>query len=255
MENYIKISELAKIMKVSVHQLRYFEKKGIFSLANIDTNGYRMYGVDEIYRLSNILLLRDLQIPVHEIYELVHEYSSEQCEYLLENSLKQLQEQIEQLTSISEKIQQVLSQEKILKERIGDFQIQYLPKRNLSKREVLSPSGDIDLNYLKANADSFSTIFNDNFIYLYDEKSLIVYIEGESKIDMVLEEGEYLCGYFLIKENEDIKRAIKALEDYITDSNFTHCGPTILYEKSYSSIFHKDAIVYEIQRKIQLKDV
>ncbi len=255
MENYIKISELAKIMKVSVHQLRYFEKKGIFSPAYIDTNGYRMYGVDEIYRLSNILLLRDLQIPVHEIYELVHEYSSEQCEYLLENSLKQLQEQIEQLTSISEKIQQVLSQEKILKERIGDFQIQYLPKRNLSKREVLSPSGDIDLNCLKANADSFSTIFNDNFIYLYDEKSLIVYIEGESKIDMVLEEGEYLCGYFLIKENEDIKRDIKALEDYITDSNFTHCGPTILYEKSYSSIFHKDAIVYEIQRKIQLKDV
>lgn len=255
MGNYIKISELAKIMKISVHQLRYFEKKGIFLPAYIDTNGYRMYGVDEIYRLCNILLLRDLQIPVNEIYELFHKYNSEQCEDLLENSFKQLQEQIEQLNSISEKIQQVLNQEKILKERIDDFQIQYLPKRNLSKRDVLSSSGDIDLNYLKENPDSFSTIFNNDFIYLYDEKGLIVYIEGESKIDMILEEGEYLCGYFLIKENKDIEGAIKALEGYITESKFTHCGPTILYEKSYSSIFHKDAIVYEIQRKIKLKDV
>ncbi|KIE48166.1 merR HTH regulatory family protein [Clostridium argentinense CDC 2741] len=32
MENYLKISELAKLMKVSVHQLRYFEKKGYFHL-------------------------------------------------------------------------------------------------------------------------------------------------------------------------------------------------------------------------------
>lgn len=58
MKQEITISEFAKLMGVSVHQIRYFEEKGILYPSYMDENQYRMYGIEEIYRLSHILLLR-----------------------------------------------------------------------------------------------------------------------------------------------------------------------------------------------------
>lgn len=51
-ENGMTISELAKLMQVSVHQIRYFEEKGVLLPAYIGDNQYRMYGIDEVYRQS-----------------------------------------------------------------------------------------------------------------------------------------------------------------------------------------------------------
>ncbi len=56
----ITISELAKLLQVSVHQIRYFEKKGVLTPAYTGENQYRMYGMDEVYRLAHILLLRKM---------------------------------------------------------------------------------------------------------------------------------------------------------------------------------------------------
>ncbi len=255
MENYLKISELAKLMKVSVHQLRYFEKKGIFSPAYIDNNGYRMYGINEIYHLSQVLLLRSLQIPVKKIYEANNDYTPKEFELLLEESLQKIQKQIEQLTLVKEKTHQILTSQQHSTDNMDDFRIQYFPKRYLSKSDILNQSEDIDLNKLKRKSKEFSSLFNNDLIYLYGEKELSVYIESQNKEIIKLEEGEYLCGNFLVYEKRDIEKALTHLERYIENSIFIHHNPIILIEKSYSSIFHANAIVYEIQTKVQLKDV
>ncbi|MGG4499569.1 MerR family transcriptional regulator [Paenibacillus polymyxa] len=57
MKKHITISQLAQLMNVSVHQLRYFEEKGILYPLYTDENQYRMYGLHEIYQLSHILML------------------------------------------------------------------------------------------------------------------------------------------------------------------------------------------------------
>lgn len=255
MENYLKISELAKLMEVSVHQLRYFEKKGVFSPAYIDNNGYRMYGINEIYQLSQILLLRSLQIPVQKIYEANNDYTPKQFELLLDGSLQKIQKQIEQLTLVKEKTQQILTNQQNLKDNMNNFQIQYFSKRYLHKKDILGESKDIDLNKLKRKSKEFSSFFSSDLIYLYGEKELAVYIESENKEVINLEEGEYLCRNFLVYEKEDIEKALYHLECYIEKSAFTHHNPVILIEKSYSSIFHAKALVYEIQIKVQLRDV
>lgn len=40
-----------------------------------------MYGINEIYELSQILLLRSLQIPVQKIYEVNNNYTPKQFEF------------------------------------------------------------------------------------------------------------------------------------------------------------------------------
>ncbi|WP_240927487.1 MerR family transcriptional regulator [Paenibacillus thiaminolyticus] len=58
MKSEITISELAKLMNVSVHQIRYFEEKGVLQPSFTDNNQYRMYGIEQVYELAHILLLR-----------------------------------------------------------------------------------------------------------------------------------------------------------------------------------------------------
>ncbi len=62
MKSEITISELAKLMNVSVHQIRYFEEKGVLLPAYIDNNQYRMYSMDQVYQLAHILLLRNYNV-------------------------------------------------------------------------------------------------------------------------------------------------------------------------------------------------
>ncbi|WP_458127067.1 MerR family DNA-binding transcriptional regulator [Paenibacillus sp. Z3-2] len=55
-------------MGVSVHQIRYFEEKGILLPSYIDENQYRMYSLDEMYQqLAHILLLRKVGLSVQAI--------------------------------------------------------------------------------------------------------------------------------------------------------------------------------------------
>lgn len=49
MKKGITIGQLAKLMNVSTHQIRYFEKKGVLLPDLIDENSYRIYGIKEIY--------------------------------------------------------------------------------------------------------------------------------------------------------------------------------------------------------------
>lgn len=82
MKSEITISELAKLMNVSVHQIRYFEEKGVLEPAYTDNNQYRMYSIEQVYQLAHILLLRKLGVPVHSIKVCMTSFSFDQYRQL-----------------------------------------------------------------------------------------------------------------------------------------------------------------------------
>jgi len=100
MKSEITISELAKLMNVSVHQIRYFEEKGILPPAYADDNQYRMYGVDQVYRLAHILLLRKLGVPVASIEECLSSYTADQFGQLLHRSLSEIDSELLRLQEL-----------------------------------------------------------------------------------------------------------------------------------------------------------
>src|SRR5690349_3384658 len=61
------VKQVAKISGVSVRALHHYDRIGLLKPALIGTNRYRYYGRDELLRLQQILLHRELGIPLDEI--------------------------------------------------------------------------------------------------------------------------------------------------------------------------------------------
>lgn len=61
------VTEVAKLSGVSVRALHHYDDIGLLRPAFLGENGYRYYGEDELLRLQQILIHRELGIPLGDI--------------------------------------------------------------------------------------------------------------------------------------------------------------------------------------------
>ncbi len=61
------VKQVAKLSGVSVRALHHYDEIGLLKPASVGRNRYRYYGRDELLRLQQILLHRELDIPLAEI--------------------------------------------------------------------------------------------------------------------------------------------------------------------------------------------
>ncbi len=61
------VKQLARISGVSVRTLHYYDEIGLLRPAQVGANGYRYYGPEELLRLQQILLHRELGLPLDAI--------------------------------------------------------------------------------------------------------------------------------------------------------------------------------------------
>jgi MerR family transcriptional regulator, thiopeptide resistance regulator len=61
------VNQVARMSGVSVRTLHHYDSIGLLKPASIGRNGYRYYGREELLRLQQILLHRELDIPLAEI--------------------------------------------------------------------------------------------------------------------------------------------------------------------------------------------
>ncbi len=61
------INKLAKLAGVSTRTLRYYDQFGLLTPVRVSSNGYRIYGQNEIDRLQQILFYRELGVPLEKI--------------------------------------------------------------------------------------------------------------------------------------------------------------------------------------------
>ena len=76
------VKQVAKISGVSVRALHHYDEIGLLKPASIGRNGYRYYGRDELLRLQQILLHRELDIPLGDIRALLDDPDFDQLEAL-----------------------------------------------------------------------------------------------------------------------------------------------------------------------------
>jgi DNA-binding transcriptional MerR regulator len=65
------VSEVAKLSGVSVRTLHHYHDVGLLLPAAVGANGYRHYGDDELQRLQQILLHREVGLPLSEIAQVL----------------------------------------------------------------------------------------------------------------------------------------------------------------------------------------
>ncbi len=63
----MKVGELARRTGISIRTLHYYEEIGLLDPPRQATSGHRIYGVEEVARLQQILSLRQLDLPLDEI--------------------------------------------------------------------------------------------------------------------------------------------------------------------------------------------
>jgi DNA-binding transcriptional MerR regulator len=65
------VQELAKTAGITRRTLHYYDEIGLLKPSRIGDNGYRYYGEEAVLRLQQILLYREMDLPLAEIHEIM----------------------------------------------------------------------------------------------------------------------------------------------------------------------------------------
>jgi DNA-binding transcriptional MerR regulator len=131
------INQLAKLADVSTRTLRYYDQCGLLPPKSIRSNGYRVYGQNEIDRLQQILFYRELGVELTEIGRIL-EAKSFDGQTALQNHLVALRKKRERLDLLIDNV------EKSIKAMKGEIEMSNKEKFEGFKQKLID---DNERNY------------------------------------------------------------------------------------------------------------
>lgn len=250
METYLTMGQLAELLAISKHQIRYNEEKGLLSPAFIDANGYHKYDIDQVYQLANILLMRSLGVSTAQITKFMTNQDNVWAEQTLKETLQATEEKIQQLVVAKKKIEALLPEIEQKEERYLS-----LPERNL--RKVYSYPLMESMNiaaFFKAfkNTQSNQPMLFESLYYLVCDQQMDVYVEDPFAKDKQLKAGDYVVKRVWVEEEAELLEAVARFKQ---ETNFPSLGVSevIIKEEAYSSILMNNKLLYELQGFISMK--
>ncbi|NGZ75775.1 helix-turn-helix domain-containing protein [Saccharibacillus alkalitolerans] len=253
MNDFLTIREFAGMMGVSVHQVRYFEEKGLLPPAHIDSGGYRRYGIEEMYRLSHILLLRQLDIPVAEARRAIDEYDGRQSERLIEDSLASVRAEIERLRRLERFASNLLAERREQKERPDAGSWERRPSRRLRRWAMpAGPEQSVTARMLLEAPARPRRLFEADLFHVRDEGGTGLYFRLEPEEDgrpddLLLEAGLYWSESFAAAGDEEAEAYVEAACARVRGRFGLSPERIVLAEKSYLSLFGGSAVQLELE--------
>ena len=102
--------ELAKKCNVSVRTIQYYDERGILVPTDLTEGGRRLFSEEDVATLETICFLRDMDISIKDIAEILESDESKKViELLLDEQAKNIQADIKRKTEQLEKINDVRS--------------------------------------------------------------------------------------------------------------------------------------------------
>lgn len=96
---WLTISEMAKVCRVSRQTLIYYDKNDLFKPEYIDAKGYRYYSIYQIPFLREIYALKETDVPLKEIIDNLKSRNVKNTRDLLEVKKERIQDEIAELQS------------------------------------------------------------------------------------------------------------------------------------------------------------
>ncbi|PGZ90676.1 MULTISPECIES: MerR family transcriptional regulator [unclassified Bacillus (in: firmicutes)] len=121
------IGEVAQMLGISTHTLRYYEKEQII-LPDRNENGERLYSESHIQWLRFVLKLKETQMPVNKIKEYAHLYTEGE-----HTSLARLDLLVEHKQSIEHQLKTLEDTNKMLEQKIS-FYKEVIRNKNIVKQ-------------------------------------------------------------------------------------------------------------------------
>lgn len=143
--------ELAKLCGVSVRTVQYYDTRGILTPSELTEGGRRLYSEDDLKRMKIICFLRDVDISINSIGELLSGENPaevisvllEQQEQILQKEVSQRQEKLDTLEGIRRELRSV---EHFSLESIGDIAYVMENKKKMRQLHILLLITGVPLN-------------------------------------------------------------------------------------------------------------
>lgn len=130
MKQYYKIGEISKLYQIGTDSLRYYEELGILTPKRAE-NGYRIYGLTDLWRLNVIRDLRQLDFSMEQIGLYLKNRSIHTTQKLLKEELSVIDKKISLLEQLKSDVKERLENlEDIINEPIGTVSVKTFPQRN-----------------------------------------------------------------------------------------------------------------------------
>lgn len=181
------ISKVSKVFSVSTRTLRYYEKIGLLKSVRTEEYAYRMYDSEAIKRLSQIILLRKLRMPLKQIQEVLNGEDAGSIVKIFDSMLMELDAEINSLNTIRtvvERFVKRLGEKGLLK---GDM----LEEENLA--DVIDSLSHLEYSFKEALSmqditkadEKLSKLKNVRIVYLPPATVAAAQYEGEDPEDYV----------------------------------------------------------------------
>jgi DNA-binding transcriptional MerR regulator len=246
-KNQFLIGELAALFQISTDTLRYYDRINLIKPDVVGENGYRYYSLRSFFKLSRILFLKDLDIPLDEVKGYMDDKNTEKLVKMLHQKQVDLDLKIQSCLNLKTKIQQKLDLLESSKSNSEQIFIKQLPTRHAiymasadfrAEREIEETLKTYS-HYLK-----FSSWLTEGQIYTsvceehlrqrdfhhYQYIFEIPYVEssdlnGASPLTTI-EASNYACMLF-VGPYSDIDRHYDTLLDWIVANDYEVCGHSI----------------------------
>lgn len=282
MRDQFLIGELASLFQISTDTLRYYDKIDLIKPDITGKNGYRYYSIRSFFKLSRILFLKDLDIPLDEIKGYMENKNTEKLIRMLHQKQMDLDYKIQSCLNLQAKIDQKLT---LLESSMNDSMevtIKTLPKRYAlymassdfrEPREIKSTLMAYS-QYLKfsswitegqiytsvsepqladRNFSTFQYIFEIPHHESFSEQSALAALPEQRDKLSVIESGPYACVIF-IGPYSDIDQHYNDLIDWIDANGYKIAGDSIeMNIVDYDFSDSHDEFISELQIPIMEK--
>lgn len=238
------VKEVAKLLNISAHTIRYYDKEGLLTKEQDQNNGYRLFSLDDVTRLSNVLILRESGISIKDIKALIEDYSKDKYSDCLRESLKHLDQEEKK---IKESKAMLLRTLKHLEEENKSFKRCEYPDRHLHEIRQMTYTDSYNQQLVESlkGLENYSFINNDLVYTLYDHR-MIVSFESLEESTSKITHGEFLEYHINIQKDEDITRGIDELMAYAYSHNIA------LDEQVFLSVTTQAMLVADFGYKAKL---
>ncbi|MFC6208064.1 MerR family transcriptional regulator [Levilactobacillus tongjiangensis] len=96
------IQNFAKLSGTTRRTLLFYDEKNLFKPKKVADNGYRYYDYDQLYKLTFILQLRRLGLPIAQIKALTDTTNGDSLDTDLQSILAEINDQLDNLTLLKE---------------------------------------------------------------------------------------------------------------------------------------------------------
>lgn len=154
--NYLSIGKMAKMNHTTISTLRLYDEMDLLKPAYVnEATNYRYYDIKQNARLDLIQYMKELQMNLKEIKELLDKEDVNLIEAILIKKKQQLVEEIDQLEMTKDAITRTIySLERFRKSpRSGTMTLEYIDRRRIY-------SMNTDLNFYEYDIDVYESILN-----------------------------------------------------------------------------------------------